>query len=240
MSITTITSPRQPQKHMKPRIILSHTTLSDGGTLELHEHDGNHYLHVHGQQLAGPATRISEDELAKLGTHPFRPARQPKILLLGLGLGGLLNAVCAAVPQKRATFSVYEPMWDLIYWQKKFFPEGAAMKDSRVKMLDALSPSLLAKENGTLHAILMHADTAPTIKNKTIIEDKRWLGAARDALQNGGLLGITAMRPIPSLFGLLKRHGFDVAEHCVEGNTNAKKPRRYPIWLARKGSPEEK
>lgn len=225
---------------MKPRIILAQTTLPDGGVLELHEHDSRHYLHLHGQQLAGAATRLAEEELAKLGTHPFRPARQPKIWVLGLGLGGLIDATCAALPQKKANFFVYEPLRELAAWQKQFFPAGSVLKDSRCSVHHDLSPSSLAREQGSVHAILLQADACPLEKGKMIIEDKRWLGAARDALQTGGILGITAMRPVPGLFMKLRRAGFDVAEHFVEGNTQAKKPRRYPIWLARKGSHEEK
>ena len=219
---------------MKPRIILAHTTLPDGSVLELHEHDSRHYLHLHGQQLAGSATQSAEQELAKLATHPFRPARQPRIWILGLGLGGLLNATCAAITQKKALFTVFEPMRELFEWQKKFFPSGSTVTDSRVRVIHDLTPSSLAREQGSLHAILLHADSCPLEKNRLLVEDRRWLGAVHDALQAGGMLGISAMRPVPGLFTRLRRAGFDVAEHMIEVASAAKRPRRYPLLLARK------
>jgi hypothetical protein len=36
------------------------------------------------------------------------------------------------------------------------------------------------------------------------------------------------------MFSRLRRAGFDVVEHFVESNPTSKRPRRYPIWLARK------
>jgi spermidine synthase len=224
---------------MKPRITLAQTTLPDGNVLELHEHDDRKYLYVHGQQLAGPGSRIPDEELANLGIQPFRSARQPKILVMGLGLGGLLNAVSKTVLQKRASISIYEPNDDLVLWQREFFEDSPFANDPRISMIHDFSPSLLAREDNTFHAILLNADTAPIEKGKMIFEDKRWLGAANDALQPGGLIGITAMKKIPGIYQLLKRMGYDVVEHFVEGNTNAKRPRRYPIWLGRKGTSEE-
>lgn len=221
---------------MKPRIILAQTQLANGDTLELHEHDGRHYLHLHGQQLGGDAALALETELAHLGSHPFRPARQPKIFILGLGLGGLLNSLCSSMPQKRAHFTVYEPMIDLVAWQKQFFPEACLHRDSRADVIFSLTPSSLARENGTVHAILTHADTCPVEKGRLIIEDNRWLGAARDALQPGGLIGIVSHRPVPGLFGRWKRAGFEVTEHFIDGHPNARKPRRHPLLLARKAS----
>ncbi len=221
---------------MKPRTILAHTQLPDGSTLELHEHDSRHYLHLHGQQLGGEIARSLDSELAHLGTHPFRPARQPKIFILGLGLGSLLHSVCATLAQKRARFTVYEPITDLVAWQKQFFPHSCLHTDPRADFTLQLTPSSLARENGTVHAILTHADSCPMEKGRLIIEDNRWIGAARDALQPGGLIGIVSLRSVPGLFGRWKRAGFEVTEHFIDGNPNARKPRRYPLLLARKPS----
>ncbi len=156
------------------------------------------------------------------------------MLILGLGLGTLVRAVGGAIPQKKAEFTVYEPQRELAQWQKKFFPEENCFQDSRVRVSHELTPSSLARENGSLHAILVQADACPLENGKILLDDRRWLGAMRDALQSGGVLGITAARIIPGMFSRLRRAGFDVVEHFVESNPAAKKPRRYPIWLARK------
>jgi spermidine synthase len=220
--------------HMKPRIIHAQTTLPDGNSLELMEHDGRFFLQSHGQQLSGAATLLAEQELARLATHPFRPARQPKMMVLGLGLGNLVKNLAIAIPQKKAEFTVYEPIRDLAQWQKQFFPDDHCLIDSRVRCIHDLSISALARQQGGLHAILVQADACPLDQGKTLLDDRRWLAAMRDALQGGGVLGITAARIIPGMFSRLRRAGFEVVEHFVEVNPGSKRPRRNPIWLARK------
>lgn len=224
---------------MKPRIILAQTTQPNGQSLELHEHDGKKYLHLHGQQLAGPATVAGERELSRIAHHPFRPARQPKVILLGLGTGGMVDAIAALFTQKKATFLVYEPNEDIVKWQHEFFPESAAVKDPRVKIVHQFSPSLFSKENGSVHLILAHADYCPVNeKERILIEDPKWISGMHNALQSGGMLGITGVRPVKGVYTKLRRRGFDTSEQFIDIVSNAKKPRRVPILLGRKGRPE--
>ncbi len=130
---------------MKPRITLAETTLTDGSPLALQEHDGRHYLLVHGQQICGPATAAAEKELAYLAAAPFRPARQPKILLIGLGLGHTLEAITTQLPQKKGTFIVAEPLHELVEWNRKFLPPGPFVNDARVSVGDDPGPSVRAR-----------------------------------------------------------------------------------------------
>ena len=156
------------------------------------------------------------------------------MLVLGLGLGTLVKALATAIPQKKAEFTVYEPIRELAQWQKQFFPNDHCFIDSRVRHTHELSVSALAREQGGLHAILVQADACPIDHGKAILDERRWLAAMRDALQSGGVLGITAARMIPGMFSRLRRAGFEVVEHFVEVNPDSKRPRRNPIWLARK------
>ena len=48
------------------------------------------------------------------------------------------------------------------------------------------------------------------------------------------MLGITSIRKIPGLYMRLRKAGFDVSEHLIEAQTNSKRPRRFPLLLARK------
>lgn len=221
---------------MKPRLVLASTLLPDQSVLELHEHDQRRYLHLHGQQLSGPSSLIPEQQLAVIGCHPFRPARQPKVLVLGLGLGAVTDSLCQILTQKKAQFMVYEPQNDLVAWQRQFFSQGSFNRDSRVTWKPDLDPSAVAREANTLHAVLAYADTTPQAEKRLLFEDRRWLGAIRDGLQPGGILAISAMRLVPKWKTLLSRAGFELVEHLIEGNPQAKKPRRYPLLLARKPS----
>ena len=219
---------------MKPRITLATAESSDGAALELQEHDGRRYLLVHGQQICGPATRAAEEELARLAAAPFRPARQPKIWLVGLGLGHMLGAIIRELPQKRATYHVAENRADLVDWNREFFPD-TPLADPRVVLEGDPGPDALNRQDGSLHAILIHLDSAPLAPRQRLwVNDKRWLSATYGALQPGGLLAIAATGKAPHLTRHLEREGYEVVEHLIPAVPQAKKPRLVPVWLARK------
>ncbi len=221
---------------MKPRITLAEATLPDGSTLVLQEHDARKSLLIHGQQICGPATSAAEEELARLACAPFRPARQPKLWFAGLGLGHTLAAATAELRQKRASFIVAEPLAALAAWHRCHLPDSPLLTDTRVLLENDCSPAALIRQAGTLHAILLHLDASPTgPRNRPWVDERRWLSAAYEALQAGGLLAIGGSRPVPTLTRRLQRSGFEVAEFSVAASPNAKKPRLLPIWLARKG-----
>jgi spermidine synthase len=221
---------------MKPRITLAETQLPDGNILSLQEHDGRKSLLVHGQQICGPATRAAEEELARLACAPFRPARQPQIWFCGLGLGHTLAAVAKELPQKRATFFVAEPLAAIPDWHRAHIPDSPLLLDPRVALGNDCGPQALIKHAGLLHAILVHLDASPTgPRNRTWIDERRWVSAAFEALQPGGLLAIAGSRHVANLTRRLQGSGFEVAEFTVPSSPNAKRPRFLPIWLARKG-----
>ena len=221
---------------MKPRITLAETQLPDGVTLALQEHDGRKSLLIHGQQICGPATRAAEEELARLACAPFRPARQPKLFFVGLGLGQTLATACAELKQKRAHFLVAEPLSALPEWHRRHLPESPLLTDPRVVLEEDCGPSALTRQAGLLHAILLHLDASPSgPRNRPWVDDRRWLSAAFEALQPGGLLAIAGSRPVANLTRNLQRSGFEVAEFSVPAAPGAKKPRLLPIWLARNG-----
>lgn len=219
---------------MKPRITLAAAEVNDGTPLELQEHDGRRYLIVQGQQICGPASRATEEELAKLAAAPFRPARQPRIWMVGLGLGHMVSAIIRELPQKRATYHVAESRSELVDWNREFFPESP-LSDPRVVIEKDSGPDALNKQSGCLHAIMIHLDSAPLgPKQRLWVNDKRWLAATYEALQPGGLLAIASTRNIPNLTRNLEREGYEVVEHQVPAVPMAKKTRFVPIWLARK------
>ncbi len=221
---------------MKPRITLAECPLADGAMLSLQEHDGRKSLLIHGQQICGPATRAAEEELALLACAPFRPARQPKLFFIGLGLGHSIAAAAAELKQKRASFIVAEPLAALPEWHRQHLPDSPLLNEPRVLLENDCGPAALIRQAGMLHAILLHLDASPSGPgNRPWVDDRRWLSAAYEALQAGGLLAIAGSRPIANLTRRLQRCGFDVAEFQVPASPNAKRSRLQPIWLARKG-----
>lgn len=221
---------------MKPRITLAETELPDGSLLTLQEHDGRRSLLIHGQQICGPATRSSEEEMARLACAPFRPVRQPKLLFVGLGLGHALAETTRELKQKRGAFIVAEPVAEIVEWNRRYQPDSSWLEDTRVSIQDECDARSLARMAGQLHAILLHLDASPMgPRNRPWIEDRQWLAAAHEALQDGGLLTIGGSRPNPTIARLLKRAGFEVADYQVPVSPSAKRTRMMPVWLARKG-----
>ncbi len=204
--------------------------------LALQEHDGRKSLSIHGQQICGPSTRAAEEEVTRLACAPFRPARQPKLWFAGLGLGQALAAATATLPQHKGTFIVAEPEPAIPRWHREFLTDSPLLTDKRVILKDDCSPRGLAEYAGLLHAIIIHLDASPMgPRNRPWTDDRKWLSAAYEALQPGGLLAIASSRPVSGLSRRLHAAGFDVAEHQVPASPDARKPRLLPIWLARKG-----
>lgn len=225
---------------MKPRLILAETTLPDGTVLGLHEHDGRRYLQWGVTQLAGPATRASERELGRIACQPFRPVKQPKIWIAGLALGEVLAGVMETLPQKQATYLIAEPWPELVDWHRKFLPSNPTVTDPRVEILPDAGPAVFHGFQEELHAVLIHADTAPQAEgNRGLFEDRRWLAAVHGALQPGGLLGIASARPLPKIENLLARAGFETVRQEIDAAPNARRPRRHFLWLARKGKSDD-
>ena len=219
---------------MKPRINLAETTLADGTPLVLQEHDGRRYLVMQGMQICGPSTRAAEEELARLTASPFRPARQPRVWLIGLGLGHMLTSIIKELPQKRAVYTIVENRAALLEWNREFFPD-TPLQDPRVAIETDASAAALNKQSGCLHAIMIHLDSAPLAgKNRLLVNEKKWLAATFEALQPGGMLAIASSSKMPTLTRNLEREGYEVIEHFCPAVPLAKKPRLIPLWLARK------
>ncbi len=219
---------------MKPRITLAESNPGDNSALVLQEHDSRRYLLAEGRQICGPSTRASEEELAKLAAAPFKPARQPRIWLVGIGLGKMLSAIIAELPQKRATYTVAENRSDLLDWNRELFPENQ-LDDPRVVIEKDVGSGALNRESGCLHAILIHLDAAPLGgRQRLLVNDKKWLAATYEALQPGGMLAIGSTVKMPNLTRHLEREGYEVVEYTVPSSAAARKPRQLPIWLARK------
>jgi spermidine synthase len=221
---------------MKPRLTLAETTLPDGSVLGLHEHDGRKYLQHDSVQLSGPATAASERELGRVACAPFRPVKQPKIWIIGLGMGEILSGAMETLPQKKGSFVIAERWMVVRDWHRKFIPECPTVADSRVEITEDTGPTVFHEFDGVLNAVLLHADTAPLVdKGRAVFEDRRWLAAVHGALQPGGLLGIASSRPVPNIERNLSRAGFEVVRHEIDASPNARRPRRHFLWLARKG-----
>lgn len=220
---------------MKPRISLAETTTPDGAPLVLEEHDGRLSLVSHGQQVCGPATKTTEEELARLACAPFRPARQPRILFVGLGLGHAVAAALLELRQKRASFIVAESVRALVEWHRNHIDPSPLKDEIRLSMRSHCSPEELRSHESGLHAIIAFVETVPLSPElQPWTDSPQWMSAAFDCLLPGGMLAIGSLRNSSRRTRLLRRAGFDVVESSVSSSPHARKARSHPVWLARK------
>jgi spermidine synthase len=59
-----------------------------------------------GRQVDGSHQGFATSKLINLMCLPFRPARQPRIIILGLGLGHAVTAARESLPQEKASFVI--------------------------------------------------------------------------------------------------------------------------------------
>ena len=103
---------------MKPQIKLAEAKTPEGETLELYEHDGDMYISANGEFLMTSRAYGSEEELGRMACQPFRAARQPVVLIGGLGMGFTLRAVLESVPQTKAKIIVAEIIPEVVDWNR--------------------------------------------------------------------------------------------------------------------------
>ena len=77
---------------MKPHVTLAETQTPNGARMTLVAHDGSFCIRVNGQQLMHSDVSTSELELGRLGCESVARAKNPRILIGGLGLGVTLRS----------------------------------------------------------------------------------------------------------------------------------------------------
>ena len=78
---------------MKPRNLVAESTIPDGASVSLHQHDGAYSISFQGQELRHSKAAVSELLLGKLGIELVRREPKPRVMIGGLGLGFTLRTV---------------------------------------------------------------------------------------------------------------------------------------------------
>ncbi|MBG69835.1 MAG: hypothetical protein CMN06_06905 [Roseibacillus sp.] len=229
---------------MKPAVTLAETRAPDGAPFTLVEHDGVFSLHSGGVQLESSFAHNGAAELGRLSAQPFRSARQPRILLAGLGLGYVLSGLRGALPQKRAVFQVAEPISDLPGWHRQHLAslhEGQ-LEDSRLIVRKQTLNDALRKNKEGWQALVIDADGTlphPGVTDRGGIPHSSFLHRAHSSLKEGGLLAISCNAEHRTFERKVQRAGFDVIREVVPTSQKGKQKQRSTIWLARKGAYEQ-
>jgi len=187
----------------------------------------------------------SEETLGHLACQPFVSARQPKILIGGLGMGYTLAAVKEKLPQKRAQLHVAEILPDVVTWNRTHLKElhDGLLDDSRIKIVEKpVQEVIRSAEPSFYHAILLDVDNGPQAfhgKSNDALYTRKGILEAQDALQEGGLLAVWSAGPDAAFEKRLRSCGFDVTEKKAPTSHKGRKKRFHTIWIAKKGDYEK-
>ncbi|MBK1835401.1 hypothetical protein [Roseibacillus ishigakijimensis] len=225
---------------MKPQTILAETTTPEGEPLTLVSHDGHFHLQSRGAKLMTTFSHGSEEELARLACAPSRAARQPAVLVGGLGFGYTLAAATEALPQQGARFLVAEQSPAIVEWNQTHLRElhPQLWEDDRILIEPVPVQQLMAENVDTFSAILLDVDNGPWAFQDAGNEDLYSLAGlerAKAALKTGGILGVWSVRPDKNFEKNLRKTGFEVSCEKVPATSKGKQNRFHTIWLARKG-----
>lgn len=221
---------------MKPRNSVEQTQSCTRLTLELIEHDERYSLECEGRQIAAEHLGRPAEELMEMICQPFRPAKQPRIIFLGLGFGHAVAAARRLLPQEKASFVIFPEAAVLPEWVTKYLPlDPLADEHDRVHV-EELSPFRpIPAKYAKSQAVIMDLDhlegLSPSGYKPT---HPTSLSNIYETLKVGGLLGVIGTRLDHSLKKQLQRSGFEVVYEFVPVSETSKKSRT--LYLARKGN----
>ena len=226
---------------MKQYTKLAETQTPEGEPLELFEHDGEFFISSHGERLMTSIAYGSEEELARLACQPLRPARQPRVLIGGLGMCFTLSAAVESLPQAGAQFVVAELTQGVVEWNRTYLKglHSGLLDDSRITIKVSPVQKLIAEAENEYSAIMLDVDNGPSAfhgENNESIYTLEGLNAAKRALKEGGILAVWSAYPDKKFAKLLRKAKFDVSEIEVPASHKGRKRRMHTIWIAKNGT----
>lgn len=225
---------------MKPQVKIAEAITPEGEILELYEHDSNYFISANGQHLMTTLAYGSEEELGRMACQPFRAARQPKVLIGGLGMGFTLRAVVESLPQKMAVITVAEIIPQVVDWNREYLDgfHPGLLDDDRVSVKIGPVQDRIAEADETYHSILLDVDNGPsafTGENNDSLYTDAGLKKIHTALKSGGLLAVWSAYSDDKFTKRLRKAGFDTSVVEVPAAHKGRKRRMHTIWLAKKG-----
>ena len=190
---------------MKPYTLLCEHSESDDITYGLYERDGIKYYQVNTQPVSSSKEVNCEHELAFMMSRPFKPAKQPKFLVIGLGVGGYLNALAEALPQKKAIFEVLDLNSKSGSWFKEHLVEESSTI-GRTEFITNKVVSYVKSKSDQYHGIFFDPELWRSFGNKEDLMSKPYLNYFVNALKMGGLLGMITERSDKIVLGLSLIH----------------------------------
>lgn len=225
---------------MKPYTKLAETMTPEGESLELFKHDESYFISSDGQKLMTSLAHGSEEELARMACQPFRAAKQPKVLIGGLGMCFTLAAAVESLTQKGATFVVAELTQAILEWNQTHMKDvhPGLLDDPRVQVRIKPVQKIMGEANEEYSAIMLDVDNGPSAfhgEDNDSLYTLEGIHLAKNALKDGGVLAVWSAYSDPKYTKLLRKAELDVSVVEVPAAHKGRKNRLHTIWLARKG-----
>lgn len=226
---------------MKPTVKLAEGDSPKGGKLQLYSHDQTFYLSIGGEIVASTALCGADEELGRMACQPFRQARQPVLLIGGLGLGVVLKGVLESVTQQKAKVFISELVPELVDWNKLFLDpfHPDLMSDGRIAVKLQTVSQLIDGQAEAYHAIILKKDemqsTQPLEESEALFSTSGF-SKIHAALKSGGMLALSAEKDDPKLTKMLRKSGFDVSVLDVPAASKGRRRLTNTLWLAKKGA----
>lgn len=204
--------------------------------LRLKQRGAEFVIMLGNNQLMSTRLSATEQALATIACDDrIRAAKQPRILIGGLGMGFTLRAALKILgPQARIAVAELVPA--VVKWARGPMAEifTGSLDDPRVTIHETDVGELIRAGKQTYDAILLDVDNGPEglsrVANDALYDDKG-LRAAHAALRPGGVLAIWSSAPHPEFNARLRKTKFAVKEIPVR----AKGPRggaQHLMWTA--------
>ncbi|MBK7865127.1 MAG: hypothetical protein IPJ65_42330 [Archangiaceae bacterium] len=220
---------------MKAWTTLARAPGLEGQELVLQERDGTFVVRSGGRELMGSVRHHSEEEMARVGLEQVR-AREPVVLVGGLGLGYTARAALDALPHGSGKVVVSEISAPVVEWNRTFVAHlaGRPLEDPRVEVVVGDVADLMKKRPGAFDCILIDVDNGPSAvtarKNQPLFQG-RGVGLMKHALKPYGALVIWSAGVDPQLEKAMGQAGLDT--RVVRSTAHARGSSSFVLFLGR-------
>lgn len=224
---------------MRPFETLDSFITPDGQRLTLHRRDGDYYIDLDGHELMSTRVHGSETALGELACAHLRGAKQPCVLIGGLGLGFTLRAALGVLPASAAVVQA-EVFPIVVEWHARHLQDLAVpLDDPRVCVTIGDVVGLIRHHSGPPYdAIMLDTDNGPDatcLPCNVSLYDDPGIELVKLALAPRGVLAVWSAHPDPAFSRRLRHAGFKVRTETVRGHR--RKGPRHTIFLATASGP---
>lgn len=219
---------------MKPYQLITEEKSNTGATISLNERDGVFFLQSDSFPIVSSKEIFADERMAETLAQPFRPVKQPKVLVLGLGIGAATKELSKILLQKKGTFEILDPNPKALEWYKEYFSDQDS-GENRFEFVNADWADWVGKKHAQYNIVLMDPEywRAFDSSNSAELTTTKNLSLIANCVKGGGLLGFTTDRVPDGLKNRLQKRGFETTYERIQMVDGGKRQRT--VWICKKG-----